>query len=116
MDFPIDEVIFEASALQSDHVKKSIGEVAIMKDRDILGKHPKGGPHSCIVSQRRTKHACPSDGMLGVQRHTLVVWLLVYIYARIRGSEQREREMQGRERKGQLLTRECETRGTALLP
>lgn len=52
MDFPIDEVIFESNTLQSKHVKKCIGEVSVMKDRDILGKHPKVWNNGCLTSEK----------------------------------------------------------------
>ena len=67
MDFPIDEVIFEASALQVPNVKASVKEVSVMKDRDILGKHKKGGelrnvsqplrrgaPSTCLILESLT--------------------------------------------------------------
>jgi len=52
MEFPIDEVVFEAGQLHSDNVKQSITQVNKMKDKDILGKYKKGWNNGCLPGDK----------------------------------------------------------------
>jgi len=52
MEFPVDEVVFDAGQLHTSTVKQSISQVGRMKERDILGKHKKGW-NTCVLKGDR---------------------------------------------------------------
>lgn len=52
MEFPVDEVVFEASSLHTAPVKSSVSAVNKMKDRDILGKYKKGWNNGALVGDK----------------------------------------------------------------